>query len=225
MYDYEKSRAGARYLNDPLTTIRERKGICIDYSILLTSALLSANIQPVYILSFEDYLHAVAAICLDNIVYILDQHLPPIELQDYAEYVLAGDLGKIRAIQIRLINGVPTIELFNDVELYLMDCYPEDDIPGNISREVATAITKSHPDLIPDPRLHSLIDTSILSTRLTIGSPVLAGIEVSTKVPITAYYSPVFRAQWVEYLAQKTLDLISRYYRGVAENGGTSGLI
>ncbi len=220
MYDYEKSKAGVKYVNDPLTTIRERKGICTDYSVLLTSALLSANIQPVYILSLEDYLHAAAAVCLDNTVYILDQHLPPIELQDYAEYILGGDLGKIRVIQIRLINGEPTIELFNEVELYLTDYYPEDDTPSNISREVAASIKKSHPNLIPDPRLRSLIDTSILSTKLTIGSPVLAGIKVSTKVPVTAYYSPVFRAQWVEYLTQKTLNLILRYYRNVAENGG-----
>ena len=220
IYDYDKSKEASKYINNPLTTIEEGKGICIDYSVLVASALLSVNVQPVYILSLEDYQHAVAAVCLNGTIFILDQHIPPMELQDYVEYVLKGKLGRVNAIQVRLAGGSPIIEIVNDIKLDLRDSYPNDSVPDKLNREIATAIAKTYPNLLPDPKLSSLITTGLLRAKLAIKSPVLAGIETSSNVPITVYYNPLFEVQWADYLAGEASELMSRYYANVVRKGG-----
>ncbi|MCD6340809.1 MAG: hypothetical protein J7L51_02525 [Desulfurococcales archaeon] len=220
VYDYEKSKEAVKYINDPLTTMERGKGICIDYSILVTSALLSVNVQPVYILSLEDYQHAIAAVCLNNVVFILDQHVPPMELHDYVEYVLKGKLGRVNVIQVRLAGGSPVIEIVNDITLNLEDSHPDDSIPGEMDGEVVAAIAEAQPNLLPDPRLNSLIVTGLLCAKLDIKSLVLAGIETSSEIPIMVYYSPIFKAQWVKYLASKASELLLRYYADVVQKRG-----
>ncbi|MCD6341123.1 MAG: hypothetical protein J7L51_04165 [Desulfurococcales archaeon] len=220
VYDYEKSKEALRYVNNPLTTIEKGKGVCIDYSILVTSALLSVNVQPAYILSLEDYQHAVAAVCLNGTVFILDQHIPPMELQDHVEYVLRGKLGRVSAIQVSLAGGSPTIEVVNDIILNVRDSYPDDSVPDKIDKEVAAAIAETYPNLLPDSRLYPLIVTGLLRAKLAIKSPTLAGIETSSEAPIMVFYNPLFEAQWVKYLADKASELMLRYYADVIQKGG-----
>ena len=77
----------------PLETLRRRSGVCIDMALLAATALLYANISHVYILVIEPSSgagHAAALAEINNTYFVLDQHLPPIELSDYVEYVLRG---------------------------------------------------------------------------------------------------------------------------------------
>ena len=142
------------------------------------------------------------------------------ELQDYVEYVLRGKLGRVSAIQVRLAGGSPIIEIINDIILNIRDSYPDDSIPDKIDKEVAAAIAETYPNLLPDSRLNSLIVTGLLRAKLAIKSPILAGIETSSEVPIMVYYNPLFEAQWVKYLADKASELMLRYYADVIRKGG-----
>lgn len=62
--------------------------LCVNYAVLIASALLFVNMSPVYIIVFERPNHAVAAVVVENMLFVLDQKIPPIELEDYFSYVL-----------------------------------------------------------------------------------------------------------------------------------------
>jgi len=217
-YDYDKEAKGIPYINNPLTTINRGKGICIDYSILISAALQSVNVSPTYILSIKSVNHAVAAVYLNNSLFILDQHPPPMEIQDYVEYILKSKTMRADIIQIKG-GKTPVVEVFSNVDLnklFNYDSYPQDSIPY-LDCEVSMRLSK-YLGLITEPKLLSLIESNLLVGRLTLLVPPISGLRMSEAVPVTYFYNPVFKNQWIDFLAMKALSIVRKYFSEYISN-------
>ncbi len=185
-YDYSKSLFSIFYdIYDPVTFAREGYGICSDYAVFLSATLLSVGIEPVYILSLNTTMggHAVAAVEIDNALYILDQHLPVIEWDDYRQYVFnIVETVYVYKITYNVDKG-PTIEFYELRKEYI-DTYPEDEID---------------PDLVKDV-------CKELSTLLNTQCSILCRHQYSWKTKWTwevlKYYSPTFHKQWINYIVE-----------------------
>ncbi len=76
-------------IQSPVETINKGDGICSDYALLTASLLLNLDIKPVYILEIRLYMdnesggHAAVAVKLDGDYFILDQHLPVMQIASY----------------------------------------------------------------------------------------------------------------------------------------------
>jgi hypothetical protein len=186
---------------NPLDTIASGRGVCIDYAVLIASALLSVNISPVYIVIFDDYGHGVAAIEIGNAVFILDQHPPPIELEDYFKYILQNKTRtSITVFRLRVVNSYVTYET---AELpSAKDIWPLDRVPDTMGNEVATEVGSqtglyASMEAFTNPRL--IINFNI--TIMKLG-------DDGTKIVEWALYSPTFHRYWVKHLAQRVLEVI-----------------
>jgi len=211
-YDYDKEAKGVSYINNPLTTINRGKGICIDYSVLISAALQSVNVSPTYILSIKSVNHAVAAIYLNNSLFILDQHPPPMEAQDYVEYILKSNTARADIIQVKG-GEAPVIEVFSNIDLgklFNYDSYPQDSIPY-LDCEVSMRLSK-YLGLTMEPKLLSLIESNLLVGRLTLLVPPISGLRISEAVPVTYFYNPIFEKQWIDFLVTKALDIVKNYF-------------
>ncbi len=89
-YDDEKAKEIIEGKNIKLRTpeevLKDKKGICSEYSMFIDAILLNSNITPYYIVikyKNKNIDHAVAAIKYNNTYYILDQHLPLVDLYHY----------------------------------------------------------------------------------------------------------------------------------------------
>ena len=211
-YDYDKEAKGIPYINNPLTTINRGKGVCIDYSVLISAALQSVNVSPTYILSIKSVNHAVAAIYLNNSLFILDQHPPPMEIQDYIEYILKSRTVRADIIQIKG-GKTPVVEVFSNVDLsklFNYDSYPQDSIPY-LDCEVSMRLSK-YLGLTTEPKLLSLIESNLLVGKLTLLVRPISGLRMSEAVPVTYFYNPVFKNQWIDFLAMKALSIARKYF-------------
>ncbi len=216
-YDYEKELAGIKYINNPLTTISRGKGTCIDYAILTSALLQSLNVTPTYILMFRNFNHAVAAISLNNTLFILDQQLPPIELQDYIEYILNSSNVIIDLIEIESAGSEVIIHISNNLRLsHVVDTYPNDTLP-NLSTNVALAIKQFlkyyNVSLIIESRLKKFIEYKLLGTELRLYLKSLGGLPVKANTSLTKLYSPLFKRQWIRYLAYRFINIINEFIK------------
>jgi hypothetical protein len=189
---------------NPLGTIDSGRGVCIDYAVLIASALLSVNISPVYIVIFDDYNHAVVAIEIGNAVFILDQQPPPIELEDYFKYILQNKTRtSITVFKLMVVNSYVTYET---AELpSTKDTWPLDRAPDTIGSEIVAEVSSQTGlyvsiEALMSPRL--IVNFNI--TIMKMGSD-------GTKIVEWALYSPIFHRYWVKHLAQRVLEVIKDY--------------
>jgi len=84
-YDEGKSLLSNPRLYAPHETAQLRRGICTDYALLTASLLLEAGFMEVYVLTLRSSLggHASVAVIVNSVTYVIDQHLPPRELNAY----------------------------------------------------------------------------------------------------------------------------------------------
>ena len=76
-------------IQTPYETIMKRTGICTDYTVLTDALLLAMNYSPVYAMEINFTTppnHAAAAIKINGWFFVLDQHLPPMDLGAYYRY-------------------------------------------------------------------------------------------------------------------------------------------
>ncbi|WP_457750966.1 transglutaminase-like domain-containing protein [Thermococcus sp.] len=76
-------------IQTPYETIMRRTGICTDYTVLTDALLLAMNYSPVYAVEINFTTppnHAAAAIKINGWFFVLDQHLPPMNLGAYYRY-------------------------------------------------------------------------------------------------------------------------------------------
>jgi predicted transglutaminase-like protease len=71
-----------------LNILVNKREIYIDYAILITSALLSINISPIYIITFDSPKHAVATVTIDNTIFVLRPESSIYRLDNYFNYIL-----------------------------------------------------------------------------------------------------------------------------------------
>jgi len=186
-YDYEKAYSNVSYIYDPITFANLRRGICTDYALFTVTALVNLT-GSTYILVFNTTreAHAAAGVVVDNGFFMLDQSLPPIELEDYF-----SNLGE-------LLGGV----LNGDIFLYRV--WLEDgSVRLSITRLTLGDLLRIYPDTNPSDDL-----TDVFINRLTdylktlynydAGSTPTGHVEV--KWGEFRYYSDVFVDQYVEYI-------------------------
>jgi len=179
----------------PLSTLANRRGVCIDYAVLIATALLSVNISPVYILTFEHPSHAAAAVAIGSTVFVLDQAPPPIELEDYFSYIVQNstgisftvfELGTERSYVVyrrALLNG-------------LAESYSFDTTPSSV---VIAALYEAAEELGVAPSEEAREGLPRLEAKITVNAPKLS--TTSRSYPMWALYTPVFHKQWVSYTA------------------------
>ncbi|ADM27500.1 Protein of unknown function DUF553 [Ignisphaera aggregans DSM 17230] len=214
-YDRAKALSPSTGIYDPLTTMKLGKGICSDYAVLTSAILLSANINPVYILTFNTSigLHAAVGIELNNTLWILDQHLPVIEWDDYKQYVV-NITSQIYVYRIWYSHGTSSIEFYRMDREYI-DTYPIDAIDQRaidivmdiVSRETGMRISRELSTVI-----------HIWGASLKLSLPI---IDRDIYVPLDTAYSPIFKEQWSVWLASYIIDLLNKYYLDCIEMHGS----
>ncbi|ASJ11342.1 hypothetical protein A3L12_06820 [Thermococcus sp. P6] len=102
-YDYEKAREPSvrivthpdghqeviegrnNTIQTPYETIKRKKGVCADYTVLTVALLLAMNHSPVYAMEMNltGEGHAAALVRIGGWYFFLDQHLPPMDPASY----------------------------------------------------------------------------------------------------------------------------------------------
>ncbi len=217
-YDREKFEEGNYELRDPITMLKLRRGICMDYSGLLTAALLSIGVEPVYIVGIDNVNHVTPAVKINNSLFVLDQVLPPIEISDYIDYILLGSRNTVSVFKYWIVNGEVQLEAENNVELNITDAYPSDEFSAEVFNEAVRLFIKRHPELIPNSKLEPLLRA--VGSELRMYTPVLIGYGSEGRYPITVLYSPLFREWWAKMLADYMEQLARKYYNSVLKSRG-----
>ncbi|WP_048191371.1 transglutaminase-like domain-containing protein [Pyrolobus fumarii] len=183
----------------PSELLSKHRGARIDYAVLTAVALLGAGFDRTYLLVFPYIGRAAAAVELNNTVFVLDKRRPPIELQDYIEY-LADDL-KLAACML----SPRLVVCARSPVMTLGDTWPGDTIPAEtIEREVNRVVERD----IGGTAVEQLSTvTRYLGTRIEIPPATMHG----AKVPVYRLYTPAFHHKWVEYIAEYGERLIREY--------------
>lgn len=179
----------------PLSTLANKRGMCIDYAVLIATALLSVNISPVYILTFEHPSHAAAAVAIGSTVFVLDQAPPPIELEDYFSYVVQNSTGiGFTVFELGIERGYVVYRraLLNG----LAESYSFDTTPSSV---VTAALYEVAEELGVAPSEKAREGLPRLEAKITVNAPKLS--TSSRSYPVWALYTPVFHKQWVSYTA------------------------
>ncbi len=217
-YDYQRAytvqKLSKLSVYHPLELIRRGKGICTDFALLYTTAMLYENISPVYIIELWDYHHVVAAVPINGTLVVLEQKLPPIEFSDYVEHILGGKIGTVTIYRVVLDGeriAYRTVDL-PDIKNLIRDTYPEDSLDPALAREVAEIVSHRF-GLSVEPRLAQLAQGGVYT--LPMESPIIELSASSRPVKVFELYSPIFRDMWVEYLA----DMVSECIEPVVQYG------
>ena len=222
VYDWAKYRlltgGGEVGVESPLEVLRTRRGVCSDYAVFTAAATLYAGLDS-YVLLFPQAHHAAAAVALNNTLFVLDQHLPPVELQDYLEYELPGYSGEIVVYHIHYRGGRAYVVAYSIEPGSVVDAYPADRFSGRVVGE-ARELVAANLTLEPSSGLATVIRHGVRA-GYGLSLPVLrdAAVQAGGFAPLSRGYSPVFRREWARWLASRASSLIMKYYSGSVGRG------
>ncbi|BAA29763.1 transglutaminase-like domain-containing protein [Pyrococcus horikoshii] len=122
-YDNNK---GSDIILKPSEFIKVGEGVCTDYAVLTAGLLLASNISPVYLMIFhfmeDPTLHAAVAVNISGKLFILDQRLPPKNLDSYliqfskleGKIILFAEMYKVEMKKGRVVvSGRKYLDLSN----------------------------------------------------------------------------------------------------------------
>ena len=211
-YDYEKERERSPAVYSPLKLLELGKGVCSDYAVLLAAALLASGQKTAYIvaMSLEPVPHAVAATSLNNTLFVLDQHPPPIEVGDYAEYLLGNKTIQAYVIKATWTSSGLTVKAYPAELGPELDTYPLDKIPEKTIEEARLLISRET-GTKPAKELETVIETGNVYTYIDRYLEPLAGIT-GQPVPIGVLYSPALDKEWAKTIAMTGEQILRQYY-------------
>ena len=186
----EYSYLRSSYIYDPLTFMKKKSGVCVDYAVFYASGLLAAGFSEVYILTLNsgNEPHATAGVEYNGSMLILEQHLPIMELQDYIEYsemILNMTIYMpIHAYKIKHTGNDFAVEFFKLNLAKFEDSSPLDGLTDAFIKDVEQSLSQ---------KLKAKIAKKALPCYMKWSWEMLH------------FYTPIFHAQWVEY----TSDLIA----------------
>lgn len=234
-YDYSKASISVIVYNpeseevpkyqSPLQTINKGTGICADYAILISALLVYAGIDSyILVINSSGLRHAVAVAVINSTPFMLEQHPPPIEFQDYYEYML-GSLGFVNDSTLYHVvkkDGKLALKEVRIPQSWLHDSYPEDCVPESLAYDVLRVVeTLSNGRIIPDPGLKSLIIYNYSAIQLSprVG---LAGLGYVNTIK---FYSPALRHVYAIFYAEYLMKFLrqlnaSRIYTCVSFTKG-----
>ncbi|MEL9909334.1 transglutaminase-like domain-containing protein [Desulfurococcus sp.] len=152
-YDYVKAGSNHGYIYDPITFANIRRGICTDYALFTATALINLS-RSVYILVFNttNVGHATAGVVIGGGFFILDQKLPPIELEDYfsnLDSIIGGVLvGDIFLHEVWIENNTVKLLMIRTSLEDLLRKYPDtnplDDITPGFINELINVLGETY---------------------------------------------------------------------------------
>ena len=220
-YDYAKQRlvsSGAPVgVKPPLATLRDRSGVCSDYAVLLATAAAGAGLDA-YIVVFPRAQHAAAAVGLGAALYVLDQRLPPVELQDYLQYIDRVD-DRVAVIHVEPGPRGAVVTGYWLSRGNVPDLYPADRLPQNFTAALVDHVAEAT-GLEPNNALAGLLALG-QGAYYNLTLPRLAGIEAGGDNPLGVAYSPVFADRWAGWLAGYAERLLARYYGAALKARGS----
>ena len=222
VYDWAKYsliESGAEVgVESPLEVLRTRRGVCSDYAVFTAAATLYAGLDS-YVLLFPEALHAAAGVALNNTLFVLDQHLPPVELQDYLEYELPGYSGEIVVYHIHYRGGEARVVAYSIEPGSVWDAYPADRLSSRVVDE-ARELAARNLSLEPRSELATVIRHGVRA-GYGFSLPALRDAAVQSRgyAPLSRGYSPVFREEWAHWLSARASSLIVMYYNETVGRG------
>jgi hypothetical protein len=215
-YDYAKESIRNAGVYDPVTLVRLGRGVCADYAVLESLALASANMTAMMAL-YPAANHATAAVAFGGAVIVLDQHPPPVELQDYLEYLDPRD----DIISIYLLDpNASSIAGFKVHRNEIPDLYPEDRVPM-WTMEEAMSIAVERLGMEANPDLSTVIKAG-LGSRLHMRLETLTG---RGWVGIGRLYTPLLDEEWAKALAEHIEHIVSEQYGSCRGRGSLWALL
>lgn len=198
-----------RIYQTPVETVTLRKGICGDYAILTAALLLASNCSPVYIfnLSFGKNIpnHITTSIKLNGTLYILDQHLPPMDTGSYLTK-LRSEGKQITHIRLYRVSTNGIVEM-SEVDYRFMRQFDY-----SIKPEDLEFLKIRIADLIKEE--YGIKEDSRLGDELPPGYKT--GKSFTLRIDgLADYYTPIFKSQLAEFIfktikSQRSLDSILR---------------
>ena len=218
-YDYAKEMERSPAVYSPLQLLEKGRGVCSDYAVFTAAALLASGQRTAYILAInlKPIPHAVAATDINNTLFILDQHLPPIEAGDYAEYLLGNKTIQVYVIRVTKTSSGIAVKAYPAKLSPLMDTYPWDKVPEKTIEEAIKLISRDT-GAKPARGLETVIETGNVYTYVDRYLEPLAGIT-RHPVPIGLLYSPVFDKEWAKTIAETGEQILRQYYPGALGKG------
>jgi len=222
VYDWVKyqliSEGGGAGVESPLEVLRTRRGVCSDYAVFTVAATLYAGLDS-YVLLFPAALHAAAAVALNHTLFVLDQHLPPVELQDYLEYELPGYRGNVTLYHVHYRGGEAYVTAYSIAPVLVTDSYPADRLSPVVVEE-ARELAARNLTLEPRSELATVMMHGVRAEYM-LYLPVVrdAAATAQRRVPLGRGYSPVFRSEWARWLSAMASTLIAKYYGGAVGRG------
>ncbi|WP_297437062.1 transglutaminase-like domain-containing protein [Thermococcus sp.] len=203
---------GGSELQTPYETIKRGAGICTDYTLLTDALLLSMGYSPVYMMepNLSKSAHSTAVIRVEGWYFVLDQHLPPMDLDAY--------YGHWRKIGDRIVNAtlyeistgenrasVKRIGFLNDTDFlkqaYVMD---EHDALG-LATGMEEVLSKEF-NITVDRRLSTGQNGVIPQGYNSLSAWSITFEEIA------ALYNPAFYSEYVNWLLRRVLA-----HQGIAE--------
>ncbi|BES82755.1 transglutaminase-like domain-containing protein [Pyrodictium abyssi] len=227
-FTYNYDRANAVYgtgfrTYTPLEMLSRGSGICVDYAVFEAAALLAGGLHEAYVVTIEwaePPGHAVAAAPLGGTLLVLDQHLPPIEWQDYMEYVAnsSSPVAEVNLYRVALLGNETVVTALLQTAPSLPDTYPEDRIDEKLAVDIV-ALVANATGMAPAEQLATVLP--LWSAWKELRLPALQEVPGTPSPPIDAAYTPLLREQWAHWLAGHATDLLEKYYSSAVEAKGS----
>ncbi len=200
-YDYVKAAAPYSDVMTPTEFYEKRSGVCVDYAVFTATVLLGAGAGKAYIITMDtiEGLHASAAIRINNYMIMVDQVIPPMDWDDYVDFVGVKPGKPMRIYTIWLENGAVQVASRPWTPGSLPDSWPEDGISSSFARDVAKQLAAKINVPYRPGQCPAYVDWSWEALR---------------------YYTPLFHSQWVS----EVVDILAESFKGrVGFIGSASG--
>lgn len=189
----------------PSETLLLKEGICGDYAILTAGLLLAMNYTPIYVFNItfagDDVNHVAAAIKIGEEFFILDQHLPVLDLGSYYKKWAFYE-SKSRHIdhavvyELRLSDGKTTVSEVGRIDgndFVKFDYRIEKSDLKEIEEGLKKLVRENYPHLREDLRIKHLDELQQLPYGYKDGK-----FWVLKMHGYAEFYNPVFKEQFIE---------------------------
>ncbi|MEM0226279.1 MAG: transglutaminase-like domain-containing protein [Thermofilaceae archaeon] len=210
-YDYEKAkRSIPYYYYSPPETVKMRKGICVDYSLLTAALLLESGLSEAYILDLSSNFtgHVATAVVVNGRTYVLDQKMPPLRYEEYESYFSRNEQNVWRIETVYKVTldraGEPLVEVIDPAQL------PKGE--RMTDAEISSAVYRALRSLNPRLQWDSVLE-SIVRTALTEDPSLLYYYYTITLRLHPATLSVDFAEAWLNEMFRNGKDIIGRFSR------------
>ncbi len=204
---------GGSELQTPYETIKRGAGICTDYTLLTDALLLSMGYSPVYMMgiNLSKSAHATAVVRIGGWYFVLDQHLPPMDLGAYYNHWKETGNPIINATLYEIITAedqasVKRIGFLNGTD-FLKQTYTMDEHDAlRLATGMEEVLSKEF-NITADRRLSTSQNGVLPQGYKSISAWSITFEEIA------ALYNPIFYNEYVNWLLGRILT-----HQGIAES-------